>query len=229
MDRRMKRLLTIALCLALGGAASLAQCAASTFGQHGMVLFGGRHGIYASHLPMFHPPHDYQVLLRIRVADKELDAQLRKRLGGGSALWTLAPEKFAIDRLAPGASRPLAIFKGDLVLGHFERGGKIEFAGATIVVDKVLLYRQLSTRPSTSASSRYLQLGRGTQRFLVKEVDSRPDFDHIVALAVPPRARRGPLEVSKTGLAQTPAAALQRALPGARVTGTVYYETADLK
>lgn len=27
---------------------------------HGMLIFG-KEKIYASHLPMFHPPHDYQV------------------------------------------------------------------------------------------------------------------------------------------------------------------------
>ena len=35
-------------------------------GGHGMAVFGGREGLYASHLPMFHTPHDSQILLRFR-------------------------------------------------------------------------------------------------------------------------------------------------------------------
>lgn len=220
---------TLALALSPAIPAGAAQAAGPTFGQHGMALFGGKDGIFASHLPMFHPPHDYQVVLQIRLQDQALDAQLRKRLGGDTVLWTLAPEKFEIDRLAPGAPRPLTRFQGDLVLGHFEQGGKTEYANAAIVVEKVLLYRQLPPQPSASASARYLQAGSGIRRFLVKEVDSRPDFDHIVAVAAPPRAPLGRIEVPKEALARTPDAVLQRALPGARVTGTVYYDTADLK
>lgn len=219
-----------ALALALLAVAPLTAAAGGpTFGQHGMALFGGRDGLYAAHLPMFHAPHDYQVLLQIRLADKAQDAALRKRLGAAPVLWTLAPEKFDIDRLAPGAPNPLAGFKADLVLGHFEQDGKTEYAGAALVVEKVLLYRRLSPKAATQAQSRYLQVGSGTQRFLVKEVDSRPDFDHIAAVAAPPRASTAALAVPKAGLGETPAALLQRALPGARVTGTIYYSGADLK
>jgi hypothetical protein len=225
----MKRLFAAIMLALLAFAPHLAGAANATFGQHGMALFGGRDGLYAAHLPMFHAPHDYQVLLKIRLADKAQDAALRKRLGAAPVLWTLAPEKFEIDRLAPGAAAPLAGFKADLVLGHFEQDGKTEYAGAAVMVEQVLLYRQLSPHAAVQGSARYLQVGTGTQRFLVKEVDSRPDFDHIAAVAVPPRAPRGKLVVPKTALNETPSAVLQRALPGARVTGTVYYSVADLK
>lgn len=223
-----RRFAALALAL-LAMAPLMAAAGGPTFGQHGMALFGGRDGLYAAHLPMFHAPHDFQVLLKIRLAGKVQDAALRKRLGAAPVLWTLAPEKFDIDRLAPGAANPLASFKADLVLGHFEQDGKTEYAGAVLVVEKVLVYRRLSTRAATQTVSRYLQVGSGTQRFLVKEVDSRPDFDHIAAVAAPPRASTAPLVVPKAGLGETPAALLQRALPGARVTGTIYYSGADLK
>lgn len=222
----MKRFLATMMLVLLP---ALASAANATFGQHGMALFGGTDGLYAAHLPMFHAPHDYQVVLKIRLADRKQNAVLRRRLGASHQLWTLAPEKFEIDRLAPGAAAPLAAFSADLVLGHFEQGGKTEFAGARVLVEQVLLYRQLSHARRTSASARYLQVGAGTQRFLVKEVDSRPDFDHIVAIAVPPRTPESAVVVPITGLERPADALLQRALPGARVTGTIYYSTDDLK
>ncbi|MES2320562.1 MAG: hypothetical protein V4631_24045 [Pseudomonadota bacterium] len=222
----MKKLIAL---LVLVASAGLAAAANPTMGEHGMALFGGKQGLYAAHLPMFHAPHDYQVILRLRLADKAQDRALRSRLNGKTALWTLAPERFEIDRLAPGAPHPLGAFKADLVLGHFEQGGKTQYAGAGVIVEQVLLYRQLSPELVQASTARYLQLGTGTQRFLVKQVDSRPDFDHIVAIRASKGASAAPFEVAKQALAETPAQALQRALPAARVLGTVYFSTEDLK
>jgi hypothetical protein len=36
---------------------------------HGMVLFGGKQAAYVSHLPMFHAPHDRQLILKVALAD----------------------------------------------------------------------------------------------------------------------------------------------------------------
>jgi hypothetical protein len=201
----------------------------ATFGQHGMALFGGKDALYASHLPMYHAPHDYQVVMRVHLADAAQDAALRKRLDGKSALWTIAPDKFELDRLAPGAANPLRQFKADIVLGHFEQGGKTQYAGAEVVVDQVLVYRKLMPQPIIRESARYLQVGSGARRFLVKEIDSRPDFDHIVAISAKADTPAAPFSVRKQALSEPKAATLAEALPGARVLGTVYFYTDDLK
>ena len=60
--------------------ATAANAADATHGQHGMALFGGKEGLYASHLPLFHAPHDHQVILRVHVADPTTDAALRVAL-----------------------------------------------------------------------------------------------------------------------------------------------------
>jgi hypothetical protein len=201
----------------------------ASFGLHGMALFGGKDALYASHLPMFHAPHDYQVVLKVHLADAALDKALRARLDGNTALWTISPENFELDRLAPQAAKPLVRFKGDIVQGHFEQGGKTQWVGTTVVVDKVLVFRQLAPDYKQNAAVHYLQLGSGANRYLVKEIDSRPDFDHIVALQAAARTPLTPVLVAKRGLGQPPAAAIEKALPGAKVRGTVYYFTDDLK
>ena len=221
-------LFSLPLSLALAGGPK------PSWGEHGMALFGGAEGLYASHLPMFHAPHDYQVVLQIHLADAALDAALRRRLDGKPELWTVAPEKFELERLAPGARLPLVRFKADLVRGHFEQQGKTEYAGATLVVDRVLLYRQLQQQRKDSATARYLQIGAGRQRFLLKEIDSRPDFDHIVAFSTAANAPSTPLELPKAGLrqpdAQALAAALQAALGvPATLRGPVYFYTDHLR
>ncbi len=222
----MKQLIALLVLLC---AAGLAAAANPTYGEHGMALFGGKDGLYASHLPMFHAPHDYQVLLKLRLADQAQDRALRARLDGKAALWTLAPEKFELDRLAPGAAHPLRRFKADLVQGHFEQGGKTQYAGAGVIVEQVLLFRQLAAQPAQTSTARYIQLGGGAQRYLVKQIDSRPDFDHIVAIATPRTAPHQSFNVNKHALDEPAAAALQRAVPGSRVIGTVYFSTEDLK
>lgn len=208
--------------------AGVAQAANPSMGSHGMVLFGGPDALYASHLPMFHAPHDYQVVLQLRLADKAQDRALRKRLGASTALWTLDPEKFALNRFAPGADAPLRRFKANLVEGHFEKGGSTRYAGAGLIVEKVLYFRQLSSANAQSATAHYLQLGHGRQRYLVKQIDSRPDFDHVVALTAPAGAQRGPLVLAKTALQAPASADFVQALPGAQVRGTVYFSTEDL-
>jgi hypothetical protein len=224
------RLVFAALAL-IAGTAGNVEAADVTYGEHGMALFGGKEGLYASHLPMFHTPHDYQVILQVHVADPATDAALRRRLDGKSALWTIAPEKFELSRLAPAAALPLKRFRADLVLGHFEQGGKTRYAAATVVVDKVLMFRKLSPEQSASVSASYVQIGSGRQRYLVKQIDSRPDYDHIVAYAAAESAPATTITVDKQGLRQPPDRALADALhvqPGA-IRGTVYFSTDDLK
>lgn len=220
-----------AVLLSLALFAGVADAADATYGEHGMALFGGQQGLYASHLPMFHAPHDYQVILQVHVADPATDAALRRRLDGKTALWTIAPEKFELSRLAPANAAPLRQFKADLVKGHFEQGGTTQFAAATIVVDKVLMFRQLSPTQKASSDASYVQIGSGSQRYLVKQIDSRPDFDHIVSYAAAAGAPTAAITLNKQALQQPQAAALAAALhvPASAIRGTVYFYTEDLK
>lgn len=225
-----RRALSQALLLALAPTLP-ALAAGPTYGTHGMALFGGREALYASHLPMFHAPHDYQVILKVRLADAKLDAALRQRLDGKTALWTIEPDKFDLDRLAPGAAAPLRQFDANIVLGHFEQGGKTQYPHAAVVVEEVVLFRRLSPQPLENASARYMQVGTGRQRFLVKTIDSRPDFDHIVAYRAVPGADTASVTVPKVALKQPATRELAAALgvaPSA-VGGTVYFYTDDLR
>lgn len=195
-----------------------AQAHDHSFGTHGMTLFGDRDGLYLSHLPLFRAPHGHQVVLKVRLADAQLDRALREQLDGKTHLWTIEPERFELSRLDPQAGSPLRTFSADVFSGHFERDGKRAYPKAQFVVDRVLVYRQLDSAMRSRSQARYLPVGS----FLVKEIDSRPDYDHIVALAAPaPQV----LVVPKAGL-DNPEAAL-KAL--AAVRGTVYFETGDLR
>lgn len=115
-------------------------------GLHGMAVFGGAEGLYASHLPMFHTPHDSQVIIRFHLADAQLDHSLRTALAQHAKLWTLAPEKFDLLRLSPKHAAPLKQFSASFFDGHFERGGAEKFANAQVVVDEVLFLNALAQK-----------------------------------------------------------------------------------
>lgn len=218
---------------------------ASAWGSHGMAIFGGNEALYASHLPMFHAPHDYQVILRFHLQDAANNSALKQALASKPELWTLDPEAFDLQTLAPDASRPLKQFSATLVQGHFERNGQPRFLKQRVIVDEVLLFRSLSrfaTSQATPSAGRYYLIGRGKEQFLIKEIDRRPDFDLILALptgtAAPTgRSARpgfqasaqlaGQITLPSPGLQAPTAADWQKLLSTLPVT--LYFETDDLK
>ncbi|HYD80928.1 MAG TPA: hypothetical protein VEC06_14070 [Paucimonas sp.] len=173
-----KTVLMAVLRILAGAAALLAGAAqagepASSMGLHGMVMFGGKEGLYASHMPMYHRPHDVQAVFRLRMADAPLDAELRRELARRPVLWTIVPERFELDRLAPEAADPVARLRADLVRGHFERGGATVHSGVEIVVERVLMYRRLDPAPRREAGMVYEVIDAGPkarEHYLVKRI-----------------------------------------------------------
>ena len=204
---------------------ALGRAEETAMGGHGMAVFGGREGLYASHLPMFHTPHDSQVLLRFHLADAAADKAMREALAREPKLWTFDPEAFDLLRFSPGHAKPLHDFKARFFEGHFERGGKPQPVEQRIVVDEVLLFRRLSPAQREAATGRYRLIGKGSEWFAVKTIDRRPDFDHIVRLDAP-RAR-GAVDVALQGV-NKPNAAVQRAFKAKGLT-EIYFETDDLR
>jgi hypothetical protein len=207
------------------------------WGSHGMAVFGGHEGLYASHLPMFHAPHDTQVIIRFHLQDQSIDTELRHTLAQKPELWTLDPEEFDLLRLAPDHKDPLKQFTARFVQGHFERGGIERFTRQTAIVDEVILFRRLLATERKLTKGRYHVIGKGSERFLIKEIDRRPDFDLIVALkssgtlsdrfptiiTLPSHDMYPPSEASWRETLRTQAGS------GVSVKSTLYFETEDLK
>lgn len=197
--------------------------AETAMGSHGMAVFGGREGLYASHLPMFHVPHDSQLVLRFHLADAKADKALRETLAREPRLWTFDPEPFDLLRFATGHQKPLREFKARFFEGHFERGGKPQAREQRVVVDEVLLFRRLSAAPREAARGSYRLIGKGDEWFAFKTIDRRPDFDHIVRLQAP--TVKGEVDVALQGGARPD---IQRAFK-AKAATEIYFETDDLR
>lgn len=211
----------------------------TALGVHGMTVFGGREALYAGHLPMFHPPHDTQVIVRFHLADAAQDAALRSELALRPRLWTLEPKLFDLLRLAPDHVDPLRRFEATLFEGHFERGGIKRFAGQTVVIDEILAFRRLDPSPRAGSIGDYHLVGRGREWFAFKQIDRRPDFDHLLALNAPRGVRSADLankvvHLAGIGLSQPSPKRIEQALRrqlgnGWRVRRDIYFETDDLQ
>jgi hypothetical protein len=156
-----------------------AQAKSETFGHHGMVIFGNDDGLFASHLPMFHAPHHYQLVLAIELSDSVQHRDLLHALHHKPELWTIDPEAFALSELWLGSRQR---FVAKLYRGHFERGGTMVAPVVEILVKNVVMKRRLKRELHVAQIANYLMLGSGSQPYLIKKLDARPDYDHIIQL-----------------------------------------------
>jgi len=151
-----------------------------TVGRHGMLVFGEQ-GLYFSHLPMFHAPHNFQVLLEVRLGDEATHELFVDRRLHAAEIYTFDPEEFAIAELDPsGPVRPS--IRGTLVHGHFERGGTPIATDVTAEIVNVVYFRKLDLdEPRLDGElMRYLCFGRPGELFLAHRIEGRPSFDHVV-------------------------------------------------
>lgn len=149
-------------------------------GKHGMLLVG-LDPICASHLPMFHPPHDFQLLAAVDLDGA--DAYREDRRTSGEPVYTLDPERFSWKELLPDGSDPpkRSSFLADVYRGHFERRGTRILEQARVDVVRVAYFAQLTASEPRRDELTYRALGHGTDRFLAHEIHGAPSFDHVVS------------------------------------------------
>lgn len=141
-------------------------------GVHGMVVFGGADsGLYMSHIPMFHPPHDMQATFRV-----SLDPPTSQGFRDG--LYTFQPERFSLDDLLLGN---LTTMKGTLYRGSFEGDG-IPLHDVSVKVERVLGYHTLTADSPAVPDLEYQVMGTSRDAYLFHPIAQAPDFDHIVRL-----------------------------------------------
>lgn len=118
---------------------SLAHPTGERLGLHGMVVFGNE-SYFIEHIPMLHPPHDFQIVARVVIKSKTgkiLKPDLSKEG------FTLKPtENFSLNDLLNGQ---LNAFQAVLFQGSFETDGRIVigYNDIRIEVVEILLARQL--------------------------------------------------------------------------------------
>jgi hypothetical protein len=160
---------------------------------HGMAVIG-TDTFYLSHLPMFMPLHDYQVILEAEFTgpDGRPDpGYVEDRKQHPGLLYTFRPEPFVLPQLLPDGGPPKrSSVTGDVFRHHYERTQPpnprpVEVAsGITVTVRTVVHGRKFEPGASRPPQLEYLLFGRGQELFLAHLISAPPDFDQLIQVRV---------------------------------------------
>jgi hypothetical protein len=145
---------------------------------HGMLIFGTEK-IYASHLPLFHAPHNYQIILEL-----ELDKTAKQKFIKDQqqhpefTTYTIEPERFIL----PDKINSKGNFKANLYRGHFERGGVKIADSISIKIVAVIYFKKFDSAEVRPADAAYLLFGNSKEQFAVHQISNKPDFEQIIHL-----------------------------------------------
>jgi len=148
-------------------------------GSHGMVLVTDGVALYASHMPLYRAPHDYQL---VYLVESSVKSDIIEHLSSNhdNNMVTILPAKFDLNTLINGASLTVAtqFFKG-----HFERGGEPWLSDARFTFSKPLFRRSLSgIKQPRDNIVMWKQLSTATTltELYVHHINTRPSFDALV-------------------------------------------------
>ncbi len=165
-------------CSAASGVASMEAAhkgsPGSHVGVHGMVLFGTEK-IYASHIPTFGAPHNFQGVVEIGIDSGVPTASQ----SFSDDLYTIRPSSMSLYDLLHGT---LTSFTGTIYRGNFESGGRPLFRNVRFAVRRVVLERALSPSTPPAAEPQYLAIGTSTDAYLVHLLDAPTTFDYVVGI-----------------------------------------------
>jgi hypothetical protein len=175
-----------------------------------MVAFGtAAGGLYLSHIPMFHSPHDMQAIFSVHFENTT------QPVPAMTGTWTFLPGPCSLDDLVLGNVNRL---HGTLYQGDFEQGGQAVL-DADAVFDQVITAVPLNNTTAPLTVLTYQLFGVPGALYLYHPITQPPGFDQILAVAV-----LGPSLVQATpgsGLTLTlapPDEVTQRLVPGSQYT-----------
>lgn len=148
---------------------------------HGMMLMGHER-VYASHLPMFHSPHHYQIILELTLTQSDLEAyRLDRAVHSAERVYTLEPETFVLPEMVNGTKK----FTANIYRGHFERGGVAILKNVSVSIARVVYFKKFEPDEQKPKSLEYILFGHEGEQFLAHRICAAPDFDEILSVQVP--------------------------------------------
>jgi hypothetical protein len=143
---------------------------------HGMLFFG-TDKIYASHLPMFRTPHNYQIIIELtldKVTKQKFIAD--QKLHPEFTAYTIEPEEFVL----PDMINAKGSFKANLYRGHFERGGIKIADGLNIKITNIVYFKKFDETAEKQTQANFLVFGTSKEQFAVHQISNKPDFEQIL-------------------------------------------------
>jgi hypothetical protein len=156
---------------------------------HNMAVVGDQ-VIFLSHLPMFMPPHDAQVVIEANLIKdgKNVDAIYfaDRESHRGLRFYTLQPESFAIRELFQTDAPKNALrshFTATMFRGHLEKGGTpVDGLKNVEVRIKRIVHAHNFAGADKAATLSYVLFGGSQELYLAHLISKPPDFDQIVAI-----------------------------------------------
>lgn len=144
-------------------------------GVHGMLVFGTN---LMSHIPMFHVPHDYQIIMDVQLKHP----QLPEGQNHGGKLHTFVPDKFSLGDLLNGQ---LKSFRGTLFEGNFEaEGSKPLLENVTAEVKTILRSEHLDQHSQGPQELEYIAYGTPQDAYLIHPIHGDADFDQLLGVKI---------------------------------------------
>lgn len=151
------------------------------------MLMVGEQQVLLSHLPMFHSPHDMQVLLEVSLSaagGDPLNTYRNDRKATGTKLYTWVPRPFILSGLVAAPANAF-VMVGTFFRGHFERGGVAITSDAVQATDGRLLFsRRFNPSDPPATERRYLIFGSRSEPFQAHEITAPPDFDQVTGIEI---------------------------------------------
>ena len=170
-------LLLVQSCFALAEEKPLRPLDPSYMGVHGMVLVSHSSTIYASHLPLYHKPHDVQLIYKLESKDLALLQMVRD-----GRLTTIKPQPFNLDQLIRGDK---LVITADVYAGHFERGGMLVYENMTLNFSKQLYVRKLTDIAESSTQQEYDAISLSKNyKIYVHRIQQAPSYDQLIHIDV---------------------------------------------
>ncbi len=187
-------------------------------GVHGMVLMNKSSTIFAYHLPLYHKPHDVQLLYKLDVKDVALMQLVRD-----NDMVTIKPKPFNLQRLMRGEKVAL---EADVYTGHFERDGMLVYKNMPLNFAEQLYVRKLDDLKPSSKQQEYDVVSyRKNYKIYIHRLQQAPSFDHLIHIDV----NAGCLTKFNTSSPVPKRTELQYKFLNCGTMKPFYYETEDFK
>lgn len=149
-------------------------------GVHNMTLFGsGASHLYLSHIPLYEPPHDLQLVFEVSIVRGVPAAEQRF----GTTGFTISPERLSLTELASGTRKQLT---ATVYAGNVESGGRAVYRDVVFEVKQVIHRNPLVRSMPQSPVLAYLAVGSPSEAYLVHVIDRAPSFEQVLAVTLAP-------------------------------------------
>ena len=147
--------------------------------QHKMLLMAGEQHLFASHIPQWEIPYNFQSFVEVKFDDKKTEHQLKKKLEKSKTYFTLVPDELSEKNLKSGETFKVHV----KVFDDLNEKLNNELVAETQASMRSLFYRQIDKNEKKNHYSKYekyYSVRSGGLTYLFNRISPHRPFDHIV-------------------------------------------------